>query len=232
MMMADYLDRGAAIAPDAPCMVAHDGTVLMTHADFNAVSHRVAAALAREGLRAGERVAVYSPNDAHAFACVAGVIRAGGVWTALNAANTPGDLAEFLNTAGCSRLLYHGSLADKADAVIRSVRTVDTVVSIGHGRTGDPELSTWLAPEGSVAPAVPADASRVMMMLPTGGTTGKSKAVPVSHRQFLLMCLAFNAHLVEDEPPRYICAAPMTHAAGGAAFPVLAEGAASSSTRG
>jgi acyl-CoA synthetase (AMP-forming)/AMP-acid ligase II len=38
------------------------------------------------------------------------------------------------------------------------------------------------------------------------------------------MCLAFNAHLPESEPPRYVCATPMTHAAGGVAFPVLAEG--------
>lgn len=38
------------------------------------------------------------------------------------------------------------------------------------------------------------------------------------------MCLANNVHFPEPEPPRYICATPMTHAAGVAALPVFAEG--------
>jgi acyl-CoA synthetase (AMP-forming)/AMP-acid ligase II len=62
------------------------------------------------------------------------------------------------------------------------------------------------------------------MMLPTGGTTGTPKAVPVTNRQMLMLCWAFGGHFAEPEPPRYICATPMTHAAGGCALPVIAEG--------
>lgn len=38
-MFVDYLDRGSGLDPQARCMVAPDGTVLMTHEEFTAVSH-------------------------------------------------------------------------------------------------------------------------------------------------------------------------------------------------
>lgn len=224
MMLVDYVDRGVRAAPEAPCMVSPDGTVLMTHEEFNALTHRIAAALVSDGLQVGDRVAVYSPNDPYAFACVVGVIRAGGIWTAVNATSQLTELADFLTTTGCSRLIYHASLTDRAAQLIDRVATLTSTVSIGRGRDEDPELQEWMAPEGTRAADIPFDTDQVVMMGATGGTTGKSKAVPISNRQFHLMCTAFNVHLAEPEPPRYICATPMTHAAGCSAFPVLADG--------
>jgi len=224
MMVIDYIDRGARLAPDAPCMVLPDGTVAMTHREFHALTHRIAASLLAEGMQVGERVAVYSANDVHAFACVVAVIRAGGIWTAVNAASLEAELASLLTLTGCTRMLYHGSLAERAGALVDAVPTLRTSVSIGPGRPGDPELAEWMAPEGTLAPAQAYDPERPLMLLPTGGTTGAPKAVPVTNRQFLLMGLALNAHLSEPEPPRYICATPMTHAAGVVALPTLAEG--------
>lgn len=224
MMLVDYIDRGARTAPHAPCMVSPAGEVLMTHQQFNAVTHRVAAALVADGLQLGDRVAIYSPNDAHAFACVVGVLRAGGIWTAVNAANQVPELIDFLNVTECSRLIYHGGLTARAAILIDEVPTITHAVSIGPGRDVDPELSAFMAPQGATADEIPFDTEQVVMMGATGGTTGRSKAVPISNRQFHLMCTAFNVHLAEPEPPRYICATPMTHAAGCSAFPVLAEG--------
>lgn len=224
MMFVDYLDRGSSIAPHAPCMVAFDGTVLMTHEEFVSVSHRVAVALLDEGLEQGERVAILSPNDAYAFACVVGVIRAGGIWTAGHAASAIDDLVEFLDTAQCTRLIYHGSLTDRAATVIDRVTTLRTTVSIGPGREGDPELAAWMAPEGATAPMLPMDSSRNMLFVGTGGTTGKPKVVPINNRQAHLMFVALAAHADEPEPPRYICATPMAHAGGSFAFPVIGAG--------
>jgi acyl-CoA synthetase (AMP-forming)/AMP-acid ligase II len=63
-------------------------------------------------------------------------------------------------------------------------------------------------------------------MFGTGGTTGRSKAVPITHRMAEAMNLAFAAHMPEPEPPTMAMAAPMTHAAGPICFPVFAEGGA------
>jgi acyl-CoA synthetase (AMP-forming)/AMP-acid ligase II len=69
-----------------------------------------------------------------------------------------------------------------------------------------------------------AASSAAAMIMGTGGTTGRPKAVPITQRQYLTMGLAFNAHMCEPAPPVYLLATPMTHAAGVSAWPVLAEG--------
>jgi acyl-CoA synthetase (AMP-forming)/AMP-acid ligase II len=224
VLVHDYLDRGFHLAPDAPCMEAPDGTVLMTHRDLHDASVRIAAQLVADGLQVGDRVAIFSPNDPWAFACVVGVLRAGGTWTAVNAASAEDDLVAFLTLAGCSRLIYHAALTERADGLLARLPEVRTAVAIGAGRPGDPSLEDWLPPTGTAFTAPETSPSSPAMLAGTGGTTGVPKAVPLTHKQITVMCLAFNAHLHETEPPRFICAAPMTHAAGGAAFPVLAEG--------
>ncbi|MEV0085886.1 AMP-binding protein [Saccharopolyspora sp. NPDC050642] len=224
MMFIDYLDRGSSINLQAPCMVDPDGTVLMTHEEFTSVSHRVAAGLLNEGLEQGERVSILSPPDAYAFACAVGVIRAGGIWMAGHAASAADDLVDFLNLAKCTRLIYHGSQAELAATLIERVPTLRTTVSIGPGREGDPELTTWMAPEGTTAPLLPVDTSQNMLFIRTGGTTGKPKIVPINNRQAHLMYVAVSAHAAEPEPPRYICATPLAHAGGSFAFPAIGAG--------
>jgi acyl-CoA synthetase (AMP-forming)/AMP-acid ligase II len=224
MMLVDYIDRGVRIAPNAPCMILPDGTVAMTHAEFHELSHRIAGALIDDGLQPGDRVAVFSPNDPMAFACLLGIMRAGGVWTAVNAANREEELAEFLTLVGCTRLFYHPALLDRAENLINRIPIVRTTVALGPGRPGDPVLTDWMAPEATRTRGPAPDSSRPVMLMGTGGTTGRPKAVPLSNRQLHLMSAAFDTHLYEPGPPRYICATPMTHAAGGAAFPVLAHG--------
>ncbi|MEU0507270.1 AMP-binding protein [Nocardia sp. NPDC005998] len=224
MNLTDYIDRGARVAPTAPCMTLPDGTTLSTHAEFHRLTHRIAAALLSDGLKPGERVAIFSPNDADAFACIVGAIRAGGVWTPVNVASRGAEIADFLNLTGCTRLIYHSSLTAHVSNLLELVASIVTVVSIGPGRPGDPVLRNWIAPEDTCVPDLPADPARITVLAPTGGTTGTPKAVPVSNRQLLLMCLANNVYFPEPQRSRYICATPMTHAAGIVAFPVLAEG--------
>jgi acyl-CoA synthetase (AMP-forming)/AMP-acid ligase II len=226
MLLVDYIDRGARIAPNSPAMMTPDGTVVMSHRDFQATTHRIARALLDNGMHPGDRVGVFSPNDVMAFACVVGIMRAGGVWVTINAANATTELADLLELTGCSRLFYHSTMTERASELIDRVPNMAAVVIGDGGRPGDESLSQWMASPGAWVDSVHGRDDEPCVMLATGGTTGKSKAVPVTNRQITYMCLGFNAHLPEATPPRYVCATPMTHAAGGVAFPVLAEGGA------
>lgn len=144
MNLTDYIDRGARVAPTAPCMSLPDGTTLSTHAEFHRLTHRIATALLSDGLEPGERVAIFSPNDADAFACIVGAIRAGGVWIPVNVASRRAEITGFLDLTGCTRLIYHGSLAAHVSILLELVPSIVTVVSIGPGR---PDRS---CPTGSV----------------------------------------------------------------------------------
>lgn len=54
--LTDYLDKGASLGRDAPCLVEGDRT--LSYADVQDLSHRVAGALARDGVEPGAKVGI------------------------------------------------------------------------------------------------------------------------------------------------------------------------------
>jgi acyl-CoA synthetase (AMP-forming)/AMP-acid ligase II len=225
MILIDTIDRGVRIAPDAPCLVQPDGTVDMTHAEFHRATHRIAAGLIAAGIGPGDRVGVLSPNDPRAFAAVVGTIRAGATWVAVNYMASEADTADFLNLTACSALIHHEELAGKAAMIVAEVPSLRTTAVIGRAGPDQLSLDDWLLAD-SAPVASNGRSEDVVMLTGTGGTTGRPKGVPITSRQMVQMCLAFSAHMHESQSPRYLCATPMTHAAGVMAFPVLAEGGA------
>ena len=83
MRLIDYFDRGADLFSERNCL--HDGTRGWSYADVRATTHRVALGLLAAGLQAGDKVAVYSPNHAMAYAALLGIERAGLIWAPVNA---------------------------------------------------------------------------------------------------------------------------------------------------
>lgn len=226
MLLVDYIDRGVSTAPAAPCVINPDGTTVLTHSEFRTLTHRIAGALIRDGVRPGDRVGILSGNHPIALACVVGVLRTGAVWTAINVASGSADQADFLSTVGCRRILFHRDLTERATDLTRRISGLHLFPGFGPESDGGESFKNWLAPHDTHIASSSVESENPAMLLPTGGTTGRSKAVPITGRQVHLMCLAFQVHLRETAPPRYICATPMTHAAGLVCFPTLAQGGA------
>src|SRR5882762_3777351 len=78
MRLVDYLDKGASLGTDAPCLTM-DGKDL-SYGDVQRLSYRIARGLANSGVTPGEKVAILSGNDPIAFACIFGISPAGRVW--------------------------------------------------------------------------------------------------------------------------------------------------------
>ena len=74
MRLVDYLDKGASLGADAPCLTM-DGKDL-SYGDVQRLSYRIARGLANSGVNPGAKVAILSGNDPIAFACVFGISRA------------------------------------------------------------------------------------------------------------------------------------------------------------
>lgn len=217
MNLIDYVDRGAELAPERPCLTLHDGSEVLTFSDVLDLSHRVAAGLQRRGVGPESRVGVVSPNDPLGFACVLGVLRAGATWVALNSRSSGRELRDLLQLFDCEVLIRHPALDVTVAEITAATPTPQHVLALE-------EFEQWAASPGVRVERAPFDPEGVAMMVATGGTTGAPKGVPVTNRQMQLMSLAFNAHMPEPDPPVYLAATPMTHAAGVAAFAVLAAG--------
>jgi fatty-acyl-CoA synthase len=78
MRLTDFLDKGASLGPAAPCLTMAGQS--RSYAEVQRLSWVIGQALARSGIRPGDKVAVLSANDPVAFSCVFGIARAGAVW--------------------------------------------------------------------------------------------------------------------------------------------------------
>lgn len=221
MRLVDYLDKGASVGPGAPCLTT-DGESL-TYADVVDLSHRVAAALDRRGVRPGDKVAILSANDPLAFTCVFGISRAGAVWCPVNPRNEAAENRELLDLFECSVLVFQSSFAPLVEKIRHDLPALTTLVCLDGEADG---ALTWDAFLGDKRGEI-VDGSAVddlAMIVGTGGTTGRPKGVMLTGTNLetmtalTLMCYPFEGR------PVYLALAPLTHAAGVLCFPVLALG--------
>ncbi|MGY1782790.1 acyl-CoA synthetase [Geodermatophilus sp. SYSU D01036] len=221
MSLTAYLDKGASLGPDAPCLTGPDGS--LSYGEVQRFSRRVAGALARSGVRPGDPVAVLSANDPTAFAAVFGIARAGAVWCPVNPRNEAGENRELLDLFGCTALLYQRSFAPLVAAIRDRLPRLTTLVCLdGDGGGGDPALADWLAGAPEAGDAEPPGG--LVMLVGTGGTTGRPKGVRLTDRNLETMTALTLMSYPFTGRPTYLALAPLTHAAGVLCFPVMALG--------
>jgi acyl-CoA synthetase (AMP-forming)/AMP-acid ligase II len=222
--LVDYLDKGASLDPDAPCLTTPgDGPgESRTYAEVQDTSRRVASALARRGVRPGDKVAILSANDPTAFTCVFGISRAAAVWCPINPRNEAGENRELLDLFDCSTLIFAASFAPLVDKIRGDLPRVHTLVCLDDDLDWALSWAEFLGDEAGVDEPRPVD--DVAMIVGTGGTTGRPKGVMLTNTNLETMtALTLMGYPFEGRPV-YLALAPLTHAAGVLCFPVLALG--------
>src|SRR4051812_45759565 len=155
--LADYLDKGASLGRDAPCLV--DGERTLTYGEVQDLSWRVAAALAASGVEPGGKVGILSSNDATAFACVFGIARRGAVWCPINPRNEAAENRALLELFDCECLIHHAAYAPMVEQFdVRITVCLD-------------ELDDWLDGPGGGGGLV----GGLARLVGTGGTAGMPK---------------------------------------------------------
>ena len=222
MEIIDFFDHGVALAPDADCFVM--GARSWSYRSVQAKTKQIAGAFARAGLPAGRKVAVLSPNDPEAFICVLGVLRAHMVWLPINPRYALADIGNLLESFDCSILFLHSSFASAlADLRIR-LPGLERIIAIDASFEGIPSFSEWIQDSPADCEIPAAAPEDVVVILPTGGTTGKPKGVMQAHRGFECYVASHLATMPQPGRPRYLVAAPMTHAAGFLSLPMFVRG--------
>ena len=219
MRLLDYLDKGASLGPDRPCLTT-DG-VSLTYAEVQDLSGRVAGSLAAVGVAPGDKVAILSANDPTAFACVFGISRAAAVWCPINPRNEAAENRELLDLFDCVTLIFQGGFAPLVDSIRARLPKLHTLVCL------DADLEWALAWDEFLGRAAVVEASPVddvAMIVGTGGTTGTPKGVMLTGRNLETMTALTLMGYPFEGRPTYLALAPLTHAAGVLCFPVLALG--------
>src|SRR5215510_10790401 len=115
MRLVDYLDKGASLGADAPCLTTHGKD--LSYGDVQRLSYRIAHGLANSGTSPGEKIAILSGNDPIAFACVFGISRTGAVWCPINPRNEAAENRELLALFGCTVLIFQAHFAPLVEQI-------------------------------------------------------------------------------------------------------------------
>ncbi|MBU0714489.1 MAG: long-chain fatty acid--CoA ligase [Verrucomicrobia bacterium] len=199
--------------------ITFDGRTL----DFAAVdriSDRVAVALARRGIRKGDRIGLYCINSDWFPLAYFGILKAGAVVVPINLLLNPKEVAFILNDAGARALFYHGVFAPAVNA-LRPL-TPDLAFCVCIGALPPPQDIPWAEfaeAEGPVPVVRPTPlvafnpAEDLAAILYTSGTTGRPKGAMLTHRNLVSNIRStLQAMQVQPGEERFLVILPLFHA--------------------
>jgi long-chain acyl-CoA synthetase len=198
----------------------------LSYAEFWAASGRFAAALTRDGIRPGDRVALYLPNCPAYPIAFFGALRLGAVVVQISPLYHGQDLSGLLRDARPKAIVTLEILYPHLTEVDASLRPpiryvarlrefypplarpfVNVVLRRAKYPTGfphDPEVRPWrdaLRSPGSFQEMAGGDpAKEVAVFQYTGGTTGRPKAAMLSHRNLVANAVQSRAWFPSGHP--------------------------------
>ncbi len=166
-----------------------DGPAI-TYGDLQAESARMAAALAKLGVRPGDRVAVQVQKSPEALILYLGCLKAGAVYLPLNTAYTLAELGYFIGDAEPTVVVCDPKSREAVAALpeAKGVASVETLDAGGRGTMADKAKA-----EPADFADVPRAADDLAAILYTSGTTGRSKGAMLTQDN-----LASNAEVLVD----------------------------------
>lgn len=213
MSICSALRRAAGMAPNKPAFLCDDRAV--TWSDLHHRAQKVAGALAQMGLKPGGRVAVVMGNSMEYAELFAGVAWAGGVIVPLNTRWTAKERREAIEDCGASIVITSEEFAaeakDHADAF--GIRRIST----GGAFSGAEDYEAIVTAADPLE-CLESPSDELFAIFYTGGTTGRSKGVMLSHACLYHGVLVSIAEGAFGRDARYLLTSPSFHIAGASAI--------------
>jgi long-chain acyl-CoA synthetase len=215
-LLTEFIAESVRRWPDRPALFYYGAR--WTYRALWAASERFAAALVREGVRPGDRVALYLPNCPAYPIALLGALRAGAIVVQVSPLYLGQDLARLLADARPKavvtlEIVYPNLAKVRAEAPVPVVFVarlrefypwylrafVNSVLRRQHLSTEFPD-EPWIRPfrvalrtPGTVEEPHRDPATTVALYQYTGGTTGRPKAAMLSHRNLVANVLQLDA---------------------------------------
>ncbi|MCK6549611.1 long-chain fatty acid--CoA ligase [Myxococcota bacterium] len=187
MNIAEHVERGAEAHPEKVAILFEGRGV--TYAELSRASGRVAAALERRGVRAGDRVALFLPNIPELAIAYLGAVKLGVVAVSLSSALRSEEVLYILQDSGARVLFTTAELYAEVAPIRADAAALEHVVCCEGALDGAAHVAAWCA-EGDVAAVRPRAADDDAAILYTSGTTGKPKGAVLTHGNVVSNMLA------------------------------------------
>jgi long-chain acyl-CoA synthetase len=174
-VIAELIHDHAERAPDRPALI--DAARQLSYGALDTLMDRIAAGLQRDGLRAGDAIAICAASGVNYAAVFLGALRAGIAVAPLAPGSTPASLARMIADAD-ARILFVD--ADAAEIIGPAAQGTIPRVALDGSAAGR-DFEAWLAPTGSRPAAVEPQPAWPFNIIYSSGTTGEPKGIVQGH---------------------------------------------------
>ncbi len=206
----------------------------ISYRNLNHEANRFANALTAMGIGKGARVVLYLPNIPQAVIAFYGVIKAGAVAVFTPPLTDAEELTRQVKLVEASALvtlnLWAGMaaqvqknsglpllvLTDAGEYLSQPKRMISRWRNRGLDVPGAVHFRRWISGKSDQSPTVEVAPEDLAVIQFTGGTTGESKGVMLSHRNLVANALQTRHWLpkAEEGRERFLCAIPFSHSYG------------------
>jgi acyl-CoA synthetase (AMP-forming)/AMP-acid ligase II len=215
MVPIEFLWRAARRFPEAHAV---DGALgRLTYRELAARVASLATAIREIDPAPQSRVVVGAGNTIEHLISILAVLAAGKAWAPLNPRNGTPELQRIVEFVEPGAALIDAEMAGRV--------TLGAVPAIALDRGADRRSLAGILARGEnppVVPPPPLDATQAIKF--TGGTTGAPKGVMQAYRTWNTNIVSQIHAIGLTARDRYLCATPITHAAGTYIVPTLATG--------
>jgi long-chain acyl-CoA synthetase len=207
MNLATNLERSAFFFPNRPA-VCENGSEI-SYAQLNEQANRVATALLKMGVKAGDHLGLCAPNSSAWLVFYFGVLKAGACAVTLSSLLSPDEFRLLVSHAKLKFLFTSearlGTLQD-----LRGPGGIEKVIC----PNGDLTLQQIIDAGIPSFEAIDRDRTNTAAILYTGGTTGVPKGVMLTHENINVSAhnVAFSERSTEKD--RALCFLPFNHVFG------------------
>ena len=222
MAIPDLLDRGAMIDPEGPCLIM--GEERYSYREIQKLTNRIANGLIGLGYGFDRNAGVLCTNDPVGYACTLGIMKACMAYVPMNTFHSRDTMKNLLDFFDVEVLFYQSRFHDMVAGLRPTLPKIELLVCIEQPQDDIPGLMEWIEPFSDAAPGLEIPPEATAWLQSTGGTTGESKAVIMTHRQKHHITNMMLMTTMTDPKPVMLVSAPITHGAGGLSYHVLACG--------
>ncbi|MEP1522602.1 AMP-binding protein [Ascidiaceihabitans sp.] len=199
MNLGLWLARMAQKSAAAPALFLGE-TLVARYDQFHDAAACFGGWLKEQGVRPGDRVAVFMPNVPQYLIALYGIWYAGAVAVPINAKLHGQEAAYILDHSDCALAIC----AAAQTGVLQKVQTAVPVIDV-----------TKQVPQGEAIDVVSRNRDDLAWLFYTSGTTGRPKGVQITHGMLMAMAYAYQSDVDQvTSEDATIYAAPMSHGAG------------------
>ncbi len=214
----EMLQRTASLYPAHPCLSFYQKR--MTYGELQDAVTMFASSLQQSEVVKGDRVAIMLPNCPQYVISYYGILTVGGIVTQVNPMSVERELIHLLNDSGAETIV----VLDRFLPIIKAVQKetkVKTIIGVSfQGETNDSDYTFdefIKLGDGDVSKVRIDPEEDVAVLQYTGGTTGTSKGVMLTHSNILsnvIQSSLFFKNSIETGKERSLSVIPFFHVFG------------------